>query len=339
MSPYAGARVAVLGASGFIGRWVARVLTMQGARLSLIVRDQAASGEIFGRYGIQGRVVELDLRETQSVQDALAEIRPSIIFNLAGYGVDRAERDRRTAYTINARLVRAICAAAQACPDAEWPGRQVVHVGSALEYGAIGGNLAEDSLCCPTTLYGKSKLAGTRLASRYGRTHGIRSLTARLFTVYGPGEGAGRLLPSLIEAGRTGQPLALTAGRQQRDFTYVEDVADGLLRLGVTTGQAGEVVNLATGQLTSVRRFAETAAGILNLPGDRLRFGASPVRPEEMEHDPVTVERLRTMTGWVPSTNIEVGIHRTLEFNRRLQTATPHDSQDPRRSSLPAVSR
>jgi nucleoside-diphosphate-sugar epimerase len=72
-------------------------------------------------------------------------------------------------------------------------------------------------------------------------------------------------------------------------------------------------VNLATGRLTSVRSFAETAAQVLSVPPERLEFGAIPTRAEEMEHAEVTVERLRRMIGWVPSTAIEDGIRRTLD--------------------------
>ena len=81
----------------------------------------------------------------------------------------------------------------------------------------------------------------------------MRAVTARLFTVYGPGEHCGRLLPSLIEAARAEKPLELTAGTQLRDLTYVEDVAEGLLRLGLAQAEPGSVVNLATGHLTMVR--------------------------------------------------------------------------------------
>ncbi|NIP76477.1 MAG: NAD-dependent epimerase/dehydratase family protein, partial [Xanthomonadales bacterium] len=75
--------------------------------------------------------------------------------------------------------------------------------------------MAEDSVPNPTTLYGRSKLAGTLQFRRACQRTGLRGLTARLFTVYGPGEHPGRLLPSLIEAAETDEPLELTAGLQK----------------------------------------------------------------------------------------------------------------------------
>jgi len=189
-----------------------------------------------------------------------------------------------------------------------------VHAGSALEYCNVAGDLSEDGPTNPTTFYGKTKLEGTRAVAG-SEALGVRGVAARLFTVYGPGEHAGRLLPSLIASAHSGEALELTAGTQQRDFTYVQDVAEGLLKLGTTTAIPGGIVNLASGRLTSVRAFAETAARLLTIPQTNLKFGAIPTRMEEMSHCPVSIVRLRRTTGFVPSTGIEEGIRRTLELN------------------------
>ncbi|MDH3446350.1 MAG: NAD-dependent epimerase/dehydratase family protein, partial [Deltaproteobacteria bacterium] len=107
--------------------------------------------------------------------------------------------------------------------------------------------------------------------------------------------------------------LQLTSGQQKRDFIYIEDVAEGLLRLGVASAATGDIVNLATGHLTSVRKFAETAANILYIPRDRLKFGEMPPLTEEMHHDQVTTKRLTRLTEWFPPTWIAEGIRKTAD--------------------------
>src|SRR5205085_11129237 len=128
------------------------------------------------------------------------------------------------------------------------------------EYGVAQGDLSESTDAAPTTLYGRSKLAGTRALTDRCRALGLNGLTARLFTVYGPEEQPGRLLPTLCTAAATQEPIELSDGRQRRDFTYIEDVVEGLLRLGVAAPNPGSVVNMATGRLTSVRSFVQTTA-------------------------------------------------------------------------------
>jgi nucleoside-diphosphate-sugar epimerase len=310
---YAGVRTVVLGASGFIGRWVARKLCAAGADVVLQVRDARTAADVLDAYGIRAETHEVDLRNAESVRRFLEHSRPAITFNLAGYGVDPAERDEEASRDLNARLVETVCATLSACRT-HWSGQTIVHAGTAMEYGSAGGDLAETCSTAPWTNYGRSKLAGTLALERYCRGGELNGLTGRLFSVYGPGETSGRLLPTLIAAASTERGISLTAGLHERDFLYVEDAADALLLLGVSPTTTCEPVNVATGVLSRVRTFVETAATILGIPSRRLDFGALPTRSEEMLHGPVTIERLRALTGWTPPTSIAEGIKKTLSF-------------------------
>ncbi len=295
-------RVIILGASGFIGRWVARAVPASVSIFS-VVRDLAASGSLIGT------AVELDLHDSSELRKLFADIRPSVVFNLAGYGVDPLESDEKLGEELNAELPRRICDALRNHPES-----LLIHAGTALEYGAATGDLAEETKTQPTTWYGQTKLAGTETILEAS----VRSIVARLFTVYGPGEHAGRLLPSLIETSQKQKEIDLTAGTQKRDFTYVEDVAEGMIRLAELHQERNTLVNLATGKLHSVREFVETVARVLQIPQKHLHFGKLPTRESEMQHDNVSTERLRKLIQWTPSTSIEIGIRRTMSFLESL---------------------
>jgi nucleoside-diphosphate-sugar epimerase len=307
---FAGVPALVLGGSGFIGGWVARALSAHGALVHATVRDRAGANRLVSRAG-NVEVVEADLSIRGVATRLLTEVRPSVVFNLAGFGVDRTERDTDAMAGLNANLVVEVCEALVDLPADQWPGMRLVQVGSALEYGRIAGPIREASEPNPSTDYGRTKLAGTRAVEYVARSRGLRALAARLFTVYGPGEHADRLLPSIRRAAVAGERVHLTQGLQRRDFTFVEDVAEGLLRLAVSQANPGEVVNLASGRLTTVREFACTAASVLGLEPSRLQFGALPDRPEEMWQDEVDVSHLQALTGWLPPTSIKDGIRRT----------------------------
>lgn len=325
-SLYAGQRIVVTGAAGFIGRWVAWRLSREQAELFLFVRDAARASRVFAPLGIRGRILELDLNNCAQLLQALGGIRPAVLFHLAGYGVDRREREEENFWQTNAKLPARLAEAMANCGDRSWPGAQLVHAGSIAEYGPVEGDLREDGPAKPMTLYGKSKLAGTLEVARRCRDSGLRGVIARLATVYGPGEHPGRLLPSLLAAARTGAEIPLSSGGQKRDFTYVEDVADGLLRLGAVGLPPGEVVNLVTGRLTSVREFAETAAAVLGIEPARLRFGALPTRTEEeSDHLPISNRKLQERTGWAPPTGIAEGVLRTAERLARLPSEEDFD--------------
>jgi nucleoside-diphosphate-sugar epimerase len=193
-----------------------------------------------------------------------------------------------------------------------WTGLHLVHAGSALEYGSIADPLVEDMPRMPETAYGNTKWAGTQIVAR-AAAGGLRAATACLFTIYGPGEHSDRLLPSLMETARSQKRLSLTSGAQKRDFTFIEDAAEGLLRLGLADPPEGSIVNIATGRLTSVRQFAETASGVLGFDRALLGFGDVPTRPGESFHGPVVIGRLERLLGWKPETLVADGIRRTWE--------------------------
>lgn len=311
---YDGVPALVLGATGFIGAWVARALGARGAIVSVAVRDTARASAAFASSGRKVSVIGVDLARPGEATHAIEVSRPAVVFNLAGYGVDRAERDPAAMTSLNANLVDELCRRLAGEPDRGWKGVRLIHAGSALEYGLVSGPLHEGVAPNPTTDYGRTKLRGTRHIETCCAASGLPAVVARLFTVYGPGEHADRLLPSLARVGQTGHRLGLTAGRQRRDFTYVEDVAEGLLRLGASAARPGEVVNLGMGRLTSVREFAETAADVLGFDARLLEFGALPERDEEMWHGNVEIGRLTELTSWSPSTALADGIRRSSEF-------------------------
>lgn len=316
--------VLVLGATGFIGRWVARRLTEEGAILTLGVRNRVAMERLQQPWRIEGRIVEVDLEGPGSARELVGAVRPSVVFNLAGYGVDRSETDADLSRRLNAGVVEELVSVLRERDSSDgWCGLRLVHAGSALEYGEASGDLAEDSEPVPTTLYGAMKLAGTRIIAR-ATAGSLRAVTARLFTVYGPGEHPGRLLPTLMEARDTEEGvIPLTTGEQYRDFTHVEDVVEGLLRLGAHAGPSPGTVNLATGTLHQVRDFVREAARILPIPSHRLGFGILPGRSDDMQHLPVRIVRLQTLLGWQPRTDIATGIRRTGMFLRDLAPHSP----------------
>ena len=305
---YAGILALVLGGGGFLGRWITESLLRSGAQTHVTVRTPTDETSPAISH-------HLEISEAGAVRSLLEEVRPTIVFNAIGYGVDPEEKrapDEAAAAWLNRELPRVLAESLAGIPaSAPWRGRRLVHVGSVLEYGPIGGRLAETSVERPVGWYAQTKCAGTIALLEVAPRLGLDAVTARVPQLYGPGEHSGRLVPILAQTARSGRPLVLSQGTQFKDFLFVAEAAEGLLRLGLTQGPQGERVNLATGQLTAVREFVTIAARVLQIPNRLIRF-EHPVPDGELAHDPIAIDRLRRLTGWAPTTPPAIGLERTL---------------------------
>jgi nucleoside-diphosphate-sugar epimerase len=311
LSPYAGVRVLVTGATGFMGRWTWRILAESGADVYALGRSRARLEAV----PLAGRHVVADLATPESLTHVIEALRPAVVFNLAGYGVDASERDPALDRRMNTAVpVEAALALADLAPPEGWDGQRLVHAGSAFEYGPVDGAVGEFTPARPVGRYGQDKLEGTCRVEHVRRGTGLRAVTARLFTVYGPGEHAHRLLPTLARAAATGMPVPLSAGTQTRDFTFAADAAEGLLRLAMERSVPG-VVNLATGVATTVREFAECFAEVAGMDPSLLRFGEVQAT-SEVRQGAADVTLLQETIGWVPPTTVREGIERMLEGAR-----------------------
>jgi nucleoside-diphosphate-sugar epimerase len=310
-SPLRGRRALVLGASGFIGRWVTRELVRRGAHVVAQVRSRARLPADVLRAA---EPVEAELAEPGIVTALVRDTRPDVAFNLVGYGVAKEEREPGRYARLNSELVDELLLALAREGDGSSP--RLIHVGSALECGD-SENLDELAPSRPNEPYGASKAVATRRL-RDGRERTL-ALVARAFTVFGLGERPGRLVPTLLASRATSGPIALSAGTQARDFVYVEDLARALVELAELDGptvRAGRYpfdapcLNLASGALTPVREFVLALADAFAIPRGRLAFGALPQLQEEMHHPPVPIERLRAALGWSPSRDPRAGLAR-----------------------------
>jgi nucleoside-diphosphate-sugar epimerase len=119
------------------------------------------------------------------------------------------------------------------------------------------------------------------------------------------------LIPSLVRAVNGDRALPMTAGEQVRDFIYVDDVAEAMLRLAVAPGARGEIVNVGRGESVSIR---DTVGLLEQLSGRRapVVLGAIPYREGEIMDYRMDISKLERLTGFSPRTPLREGLTRTL---------------------------
>lgn len=290
------ARVLVAGGGGFVGSALVRLLADKGHDVSTMTTGTTSS-----HPGV--RIVRIAHWHPREVTHAEPGARYDWIFNLAAYGVDPGQSDAEASRLANTELPLTFVELAQRSGA-----HAFVHTGSAFEYAEPTGRqrLRETDPLEAVKQYGGAKAAGSLGVVEAARRIGVRAIVARLFGVYGEGERAWRLLPSLHARLSRGEAVPLTEGSQVRDFLYVADAVAGLVALA--EGASPGIVNLCSGEGVAVRAFAEAVADAMKAPRALLRFGAIPMRPHEIPYLVGDTSRLHDVTDWRPAISLADGV-------------------------------
>lgn len=298
-------RILVTGASGFIGRRFVGFALSSGDHEIISLGEQAC--------GVSG-VREILARDitSESCEEDLRGMGIEAIVHLAAAGVNPSDRGTGRLLETNALLPPKVVEMASRCGIGT-----VVISGSCSEYSVPDTpELIRESTGFDTTkLYGSTKAAGGMLALAVGASLGVRVCVGRIFNAYGPGEAEHRLLPSLARDLARGERVPLSSGEQVRDFIFVDDICEGLLRLSaaLSHGEAeAGAYNLCTGIGTRVSTMAMEVARAMGKDEGLLGFGDLPMRPDEYMHVVGDPGKTRRALGWIPATSIEEGIRKTI---------------------------
>jgi UDP-glucose 4-epimerase len=300
---WAGKRVLITGATGFIGQHLVQRLVESGARICAGVAP-GEGPERFAGLAAPDRRLNFDLRDAEAVQAAVAETSPQIVVHLAAVGVTDPDVDPELALAVNAGGTLHLLEALR-----EQDVQRVVLAGTCYEYGARKATEGLD----PFNAYAASKVAAWAFGRMYWWAHGLPIVTVRPFQVYGPGQPDHALVPVAIRTALAGADFPMTPGEQERDFIYVDDVVEGVLVAAEAPGLEGHSLDLGTGQVHAVYEVVKRIWTMTRAQG-RILVGALPYRPGEVMHLVADADRTARLTGWRARVGVEEGLRRTIEI-------------------------
>lgn len=174
----------------------------------------------------------------------------------------------------------------------------------------------EDRVERPVSLYAATKVANELMAHTYHHLYGIPCTGLRFFTVYGPWGRPDMALYSFSEKILSGQPIDVyNYGNMERDFTYIQDVVNGVLA-ALDRPLGFEVVNLGNSRTVSLERFIDILERAL---GVTARKNYLPIQPGDVPRTFADVSKAKRLWGWEPTTSIEEGIPKFVEWYKEYR--------------------
>jgi UDP-glucose 4-epimerase len=307
----------VTGGAGFIGSHLVEELIRRGESVRIVDNFiTGLRGNVPSTPHVE--VIEGDLADADVADRAVAGCT-YVLHQAALPSVPRSVDDPLTSHRANVDATLQLLLAARRHKVA-----RVIYAGSSAAYGNTPVlPKREDMKTSPLSPYALQKLVAEQYCVMFTKLYGLETVTTRYFNVFGPRQdpssaysGVISLFVKAVADGR--KPVIHGDGKQTRDFTYVANVVDGVLRACRAPNAAGEVINVATGGRVSL---LELARAVQALMGRETGVEFAPAREGDVKDSQADIFKARTLLGYEPTVPFEEGLRRTIEWFR--STARP----------------
>ncbi len=317
---FAGRRVLVLGGLGFLGSSLALRLVGLGARVTLAdAMIEEYGGNLYNIEPAKGAATInfCDIRDAAAM-NWLVRDKDYVFHSAAQVCHLKSLSDPFPDIDINITGTAVVMEALRRFN----PAAKVVKLGSRGQYGSVVKLPAgEEARPEPKGIYEISLLAAEHIMASYHRNHGIRCVLSRLTNIYGP---RAQMRHNRFGVANWFVRLAIDDetipvfgdGRIKRDFLYIDDCVDALLRLAVTPQAEGEVFNIGHDTPSDFLTLAQTIVAVAGAG----TFTFAPFSAERKAQEPgdfyTDIAKINRVTGWRPATCLEEGVARTVAYYR-----------------------
>ena len=303
-------RCLVTGGAGFIGSHLVESLTAAGRPVRVFDDLSTGLADNFAHLSAPPEFVRGSVTDPEAVAKAVAGC--GTVFHLAAMA--------SVAMSLEAPLeCHAVCATGtlNVLDAARKAGvRRVVYAASSSAYGpaADPDGLTEDTPLKPLSPYAAAKLAGEHYLEAFAASYGIETVRLRFFNIFGPRQradspysGVIAIFAGMLRAGTV--PTVHGDGQQRRDFVYVTDCVQAVLKAAEVPGVSGQVFNVGTGRSVSV---LELVAALNRVLGTNIPPAFGPARTGDVRFSLAKIDRIRAGLGFEPQVAFEDGLRKTL---------------------------
>lgn len=301
-----GKTVCVTGAAGFLGSSLCRELVLRDAKV--IALDNFAVGQRGNLGEIEDRVevVTADVRDLDSLKEPIQ--KSQIVFHLAA--IDNRKtclKDFALAFDVN---IKGTANVLSLCSNVE----RVVFASSTMVYGEPRYlPIDERHPLDGYDPYAVSKIAAEYLFRAYYFMHGLPFTIIRNSNTFGPGQGRDYLVPTLIIEGLTKKQIEVWTPSVIRDFQYIDNCIDGLIKVVESESTLGETINLGSGKGITTGELADIICQYLDTTWVDMKKPA-PVSSKLISD----ITKIKALTGWEPKVSLEEGLRRLIEYYKSV---------------------
>ena len=302
----------VTGGAGFIGSHLSEELVRRGHRVR--VADNLSSGKRANLAHIPGlEILEGDIADLAFAKRAVDGCE-YVLHQAAIPSVPRSVKDPVSSNRANVDGTLNVLIAAR---DAGV--KRLVFAGSSSAYGDTPTLPKHEEMPTqPLSPYALQKVVGEQYLQMFTRLYGLETVAIRYFNVFGPRQDPTSPYSGVISVFATAllenrSPRIFGNGEQTRDFTYVANVVDGVLRACDATAVSGEVINVATGGRVSLNELFRVMRGLI---GATVEPTYAEGRAGDVRDSQADIRKARRLLGYEPIVAFEEGLRRTVEWYR-----------------------